>query len=158
MNNKYLICVGLTESHEGAIRFISQQIEKHPEIFIEVFLFTAVPKDKNMSFFGTSDNESDNQEMEKKILNIKNKIQNTILSSNFSILYEIYSGDFSDGVKEKLLNDKSINLVIMGASQTSLGKGKTINKLIEKIHDILTIPFIVIPQNITDEQISRILL
>ena len=156
MGNKYLVCVGLTESHDGAIRFICQQAIKHPEILIEIFLFTAAPKDKNLSFFGSVEDENINQELEQKVINIKNKIQNTILSTNFSISYEIYNGDFADGVKQKLLADKSINLVIMGASQTSLGKGKTINKLIEKIHEILTIPFIVIPQNITDDQISRI--
>lgn len=158
MSSKYLVCVGLTESHDGAIRFICEQIMQHRDKSIEIELFTAAPKEKNMQFFMVDAENSDSDLIRQKVLTIEENIRSKIPSSNFSISSEIYEGDFADGLKEKLLNDKSISLIVIGASQKSLGKGRTINNLIEKVSDMMTVPFIVIPQNITDEQISRILI
>ncbi len=158
MNSKYLFCIGLTESYDGAMRFICQQIVEHKEKFIDIELFIASPKENNIQFFLMKEEKSDLTLIKQRIFTIENHIKNSIPSSNFSISSTIYEGDFADGFREKLLHDNSISLIVMGASQKSLGKGRTINNLIEKVNEIMTIPFIVIPQNITDEQISRILI
>ena len=158
MNSKYLICIGLTKSHDCAIRFVCQQILVHHEKFIDIELFISSPKKNDIQFFMIKKEKDDTTLAKEKILSVQSYIKNSTPSSNFSISSTVYEGDFADGLREKLLNDKAISLIIMGASQKSFGRGNTINNLIEKVNEIMTIPFIVIPQNITDEQISRILI
>ena len=158
MNSKYLICIGLTDSFDGAVRFICQQITAHKEKFIQIELLIASPKENNGQFFMIQEEKNDTSVAKERIVFVENRIKNSIPSSNFSIVSNVYEGDFAEGFKEKLLNDNSISLIVFGASQKSLGKGRTINNLIERVNEIMTIPFIVIPQNITDEQISRILI
>lgn len=158
MNSKYLVCIGLTESHDGAVRFVCQQVITRKDKFMNIELLIASPKENNGQFFMIKEEKNDTTLARQKISSVESYIKNAIPSSNFSISYSVYEGDFVDGFREKILNDNAISLIIMGASHKSLGKGRTINNLIEKVNEIMTIPFIVIPQNITDEQISRIVI
>jgi hypothetical protein len=158
MNSKYLVCIGLTESHDGAVRFVCQQVITRKDKFMNIELLIASPKENNGQFFMIKEEKNDTTLARQKVSSVEGHIKSSIPSSNFSISYSVYEGDFVEGFREKILNDNAISLIIMGASQKSLGKGRTINNLIEKVNEIMTIPFIVIPQNITDEQISRIVI
>ena len=95
MNSKYLVCIGLTESHDGAVRFICQQIAAHKDKFIDIELFIASPKENSGQFFMIKEEKNDTTLARQKVSSVENYIKNSIPSSNFSIHLKCSSLSFN---------------------------------------------------------------
>jgi hypothetical protein len=115
----------------------------------------AVQGEENSNFFGSSEFvdedfvKSGNEILLQNKSIIEGKISNKVLTS-------LYVGILHTGLSERMLNDKGIVMVILGASHLSLGKNKTVTKLIDNLGSVIVVPLVIIPQDITNEQILRL--
>jgi hypothetical protein len=155
IDNKFknLVCISMSESSSGVIKYIIQKI-KHYNIRIE--LFSVISKPVIMRLFSSSNEKDDFTEFNeaKKHLKI---ISNQIFSeTGYRPEYNVVCGDFSDSLKDKILNDFEICSIILGAKNDSWN-GKKLPSLMKKFFNFSTIPLVIIPQNITDIQINNII-
>lgn len=153
-SKKYLVCLSGTGSSDGAVKFAAKQIKKYG-ILIELLI--AIPTEhKNFQVF-MNKNHNDNKIAYDRAAAIMQMNLNYIIEETGCIpIHTIFQGEIHEAIKQKLLNDPNIILLILGSSASSFSKRKTISSLIEKIGESVMIPITIIPQNITEEQLSNL--
>jgi hypothetical protein len=152
MSKKYLLCIGTSDSHKGALNFICEKLKKNPELSVE--LFTVVRQTGDGTMFGPDQNEELVKEIENMLEQNKAELEKTIRNK---VLTSCYVGTLSKGLESKLVEDNDIIAIVLGMSNIS-EKKQTILKLIEEKKDILyNIPIIIIPQSITEVQIMDLI-
>jgi hypothetical protein len=70
MNSKYLVCIGLTESHDGAVRFVCQQVITRKDKFMNIELLIASPKENNGQFFMIKEEKNDTTLARQKVSSV----------------------------------------------------------------------------------------
>jgi hypothetical protein len=152
---KILVCVSGSESSCGAIRYIIQKIKKHN---VEIELFSVVEKSGVLRMFmGFGRDQDDLTELNDMRKNLE-KISKQIFSeTGYRPKFNVFTGDLTEGLKAKILEDSSICLVVFGARNDSWN-GKKLPNLMKKFFEFSTIPLLIIPQNITDIQIDNLIL
>ena len=162
MSNKFLVYVNIDKNfnqnmYDGVIKFVSSQIRKHK---IEVELITAVEKNKIFQIFSlSSGSEDDYTEYNnaKKIL--KNMALDINTTTGARISSNVLWGNELTVLKQKILDDKTISLLILAANNNSSDKNyiKSFSSILNEIANTMMIPFIIIPHGMTDTQIERLL-
>jgi hypothetical protein len=153
LEKKYLVCIGNTDSHKGALNFLRESLKNKKDIVIEFFISAAEEVDGG--FFASNpdvcNGDSINKDVVEKILcDVENFLQKKLSNK---IIKTIECGDIGESLKKKIQSDNSILTIILGSSTRS----KNISGIIGKICNLVMIPIIIIPQDITNEQIIRML-
>lgn len=155
--HKYLICISKNESCDGVIRFAINHIKKYNT---KIELLMVVPSSNILRIFvsGGSDQAdfTERNNAKKYLSTIAHKIQSETKISK--IEQNVYSGDLTKTIEEKLLLDSDICAILLGADTNSWKKNHNLSNMMAKIFSFSTIPVIIIPQNITDQQIDNLLI
>ena len=153
LEKKYLVCIGNTDSHKGALNFLCESLKNKKDIVIEFFISAAEETDGG--FFASNpdvcDGDSMNKDVVERILNDVEKFVQAKLPNK--IIKTIECGEIGESLKKKIKSDNSILTIILGSSTRS----KNVSGIIGKICNIVMMPIIIIPKDITNEQIMRLL-
>ena len=68
----------------------------------------------------------------------------------------IREGGIGDEIITKIKEDASINLLVVGAAPPYAGKGLLISWLAEQVAGQLNIPLVIVPGDLTDEQLNEL--
>lgn len=150
---KNLVCISQNSSSTGAIKFIIEKIKQNNTKFE---LFTVIKQGSIFKMFLGGDNYDEMNEYNNAKKYLKNIVNQIFNETGQKILYSISNGDLDFSLKEKIMNDPEISLVIFGANQNSWEQ-KKLPSLMKRFFTFSTVPLIIIPENITDMQINNII-
>jgi hypothetical protein len=157
---KYLVCISSTQSHEGALVFVCENLKHRRDVQIE--LFSVIKKDEEeLGFFKNASNNAqddfmstDEKKIEKILIDAKDFIHSRI-SNQVEIKIEF--GKTAEVLKTKILEDKSIIAMVLGVSSESFTKNNNLSSILEKVSSVTTTPLILVPRFTTSEQITKII-
>ncbi len=151
--NKILICVGGGGDSSSALKFVAYKAKKNNDI---IELFSVIDySDKNFSLFSIDKvmKAEEREQAEKNMLEMAKTVHK--ITGQMPVT-NIKEGFISDEIENLLEEDKSINLLVISSSSSSSNKGKLISSITEQISYKILIPTIIIPDNLKDSEIKRL--
>jgi hypothetical protein len=152
--NKLLICVSQNDNSEAALKFAALKAKKN-NYLIEI-LSVIDTSCKEYGLFSVGEIIT-REKLAKSESYLKNIIDKLYEWSNITPIVNLRNGYISDEILNTLKQDKSINLIIIGTSKKSSTKGKLLTYLTEKLYSTLTTPIIIIPNNLDEKAIEKII-
>ena len=152
--SKILICVSNSDTSSCAIKFACQKAKKN-DCLLEVATVIDT-SEKGFGLFSGVDKvmlEEKREETERYTGEVAAEICE---KTGIIPAINIREGFIGEEIERMLKKDDSISLIVIGASEKSSSRGKLVADLADHIATNAFIPLIIIPNNLTDEEITNI--
>lgn len=152
--NKYLICISNLKSCQTALKYACYKAKKD-KATIEI-LSVLDTAHKGYGLFAVDKvMAQENKEQQDKLL--KEVITKAKEWSNIMPIVNSREGIVIDQISEVLEHDKSFNLIILASSEESTSKGKITAHIVEQLSVKIFTPIIIIPNNLSDQDLKKII-
>ncbi len=151
-SGKYLVCVDKSESARVALHFACKKALKAGG---SVEILNVIPPADVQSLFGIADKMREEQRQEAEIL-VKSISESAFQYAGMTPSVQIREGRLGEEILNAALEDSNVNVLVLGASPESSGRGKLIAWLAGKLADRLLVPMMLVPGNLTDLQIEEL--
>jgi nucleotide-binding universal stress UspA family protein len=149
---KYLICADRSDVSKAAVRFASLMAKKRNASLAILHVVEAVTM---QSLFAVADRIKEEKRQEAwDVLQERASIAQEITGTPPALL--LREGAIGDEILSTVMEDSSISLLLLAASPEASGKGKLLKWLSGKLGDQLLVPIMLVPGNLTDQQIDSI--
>lgn len=153
---KYIVCVRDNETSLTAVRFAASKAAKAKKRGGAIDLLHVIPP---ANFLGLgSVAEKIKKESRQKAEKILNRLADECIKcSGITPSIMIKTGDIGEQILNTIKEDDSrSNILVLSASPESSGGGKLISWLAARTGDTLNIPLMIVPGNLTLEEIREI--
>ncbi len=149
----FLVCVNEKQHSETALRFACKKaLQCNADV---TMLYIINPMDYN-TVFSVADVIKEDRRMQAEKL-LKSLSKKVTLWSGRNAKTVIREGKIADEVINEIEANERINLLVLGvAADGSSGKGKLLPQLTNEIGDSYHVPLLVIPGNLTEEEIDAL--
>jgi nucleotide-binding universal stress UspA family protein len=151
---KLLVCVSNNQHSIIAIKFACQKAKKS-DFIIELVTVIDTSSKGPEGIFSVSGifQKEKRQEAEDLLNKYGKKVKDW---SDKTPILSVREGYVAEEIKTAIEEDKTISMIILGASPESTSKGKLIPYLAEQLSSKLFIPLMIVPDNLTDAQIEKL--
>lgn len=148
---KFLVCVDQAEETRVALRYACIKAKKLGGV---VDLLHVIEPGDFQSLFAVAEKaRAERREAAEAMLQTLAEEANTFGIMPSLILREGVAGE---EIVSAVLEDFQVSLLILGASKFNASRGKLVGWLTAQMGDKLLIPVIVVPSNLTDQQIEQL--
>jgi len=149
---KYLICVDKSEASRVALYFACKKAVKSGG---SVEILHVIPPADMQNLFGVADKMREEQRQEAEIV-VKSLSESAFQYAGLTPTVQIREGTLGEEIINAALKDNDVNILVLGASPESAGRGKLIKWLAARLGDRLLVPLMLVPGNLTDLQIDEL--
>ena len=149
---KYLVCVDGSEASRIALHFACKKAIKRGDA---VEMLHVIQSADMQNLFGVMDKMREEQRREGEIL-MKTLGESAFQYAGVTPSVQIREGRLGEEIINATLADHTVNMLVLGASPESSGKGKLITWIAGKLGDRLLVPLMLVPGNLTDLQIDEL--
>ncbi len=148
----YLVCVNSEHYSEVALHFASKVAQQNNGSV--VLLHVIEPADyQSIGAIADKIRKEKIAEAEDLLAELAGKVNQWVgLTPVFIVREGLIESEIISLVKE----DKSINMLVVGAAYETSSKGKILQPLVSAIGHKILIPMLIVPGNLTDEEIERL--
>lgn len=151
--SSYLVCANEKKHSEVALRFACKRAARHNASI--TLLYVINPMDYNTVFSVADVIKEDRREQAKTLLNDLTK--KVALWCGQPVHTVIREGKIAEEIVAEINSNERISLLLLGVSADgSSTKGKLLPQLSNELGNSYHIPLLLIPGNLTDEQIDRL--
>ncbi len=148
----YLICTDRSDVSRSAVRFASLMARKRQAA---IALLHVVETVTMQSLFAVADRIQEERRQEAwDILQERAAIALEITGAAPTLM--LREGGIGDEILNAIIEHPHISMLVLAASPEVSGKGKLLKWLSGKLGDKLMIPILLVPENLTDQQIELI--
>jgi nucleotide-binding universal stress UspA family protein len=148
----YLVCVDGSESSRVALHFACKKAIKRGGA---VEILHVMPTADMQNLFGVIDKMREEQRQEAEIL-LKSLSESAFQYAGVTPTTQVREGRLGEEIINAALENHNVNMVVLGASPESAGRGKLVNWLAGSIGSRLLVPLMLVPGNLTDLQIDEL--
>ena len=149
---KYLVCVDTGKESRVALRFACIKAQKrggHVHV-----LHVMQPADVKTLFSVADKMREERLKEADKLLAILR--EEALSIAGIAIQTSIREGQAGDEIINTLMEDFDVNMLVLGVSQQGSKRGKLTSWLASQLGDKLLIPLMLVPGNLTDQQIEEL--
>ena len=150
--SKYLVCVDDTDVSRIALRFACIKGKKRG-ILIDI-LHVIEPMD--MQALGSVADKMAREQRQKAEELLQSFAQDACDCSGVVPSLWIREGDPSDEILDLAVSDPDINMLVLGVNTGSKSGNRVINWVTSKAGDKLLVPVMLVPNNLTDQQMEEL--
>lgn len=148
-----LVCVNDTDHSRVAVKFACSQARKKG---CEVTLLNVIePADYQGLAAVVGKMEEDKRNQAEAVINDMAELAKTY--ADIMPILLIREGDIGKQIIKAVNKDHSIGMVILGSSPETPGRGSWLSSLASKLGKELLIPLVIIPGNLTEQQIEELM-
>jgi nucleotide-binding universal stress UspA family protein len=153
-NKKILVCIGNRDASTAAIKYAAIKAKKNK---YHIELLTVIDTTgKGFGLFSSIDQVMHDEKREDVEKYMKQAALEVKEYCGITPVINIQEGFVSDEIEEVLNEDKTVNLIVVGAAKGSSSKGKLIASVAEHISNKVFLPLIIVPNNLTEDQLKEI--
>jgi nucleotide-binding universal stress UspA family protein len=151
-SGKYLVYIDESEESHAALNFACHRVRKRGG---SVTLLSIIEPVEFQSLFAVTSKMRDERRMatEKMMQQMASQAMN--LSGTLPDIL-IREGDRDEEIINATLEDSDITMLVVGASPTSSGNRRLVTSLATQLGDRLLIPVILVPGNLTEQQLDQL--
>lgn len=149
---KYLVCVDGSDASRVALHFACKRAAKRGGL-VEL-LHVILPSDMQ-NMFGVLDVARDEQRRDAEAL-VHGLVESARAYCGVAPFIKLREGRLGDEVIGAVMEDPEIDMLLLGATPESSGRGKFIHWLSGQLGDKLMLPMLLVPGNLTDLQIEAL--
>ncbi len=151
--SKYLVCVDQHEESRVALRLACMKANARG---LQVVMVHVIPPADFQTLGAIADRMREERKREGQTLlsTLAEEAFATYGIRPFTVLRE---GSTGDEILETILSDVDINIVVIGTTPPGVGRGKLTSWLSTQLGNKLLIPLLMVPGNLTDQQLHSII-
>ena len=151
-SGKFLVCVSGSDESKVALRFACVKAKKRGGM---VDILHVIPPADFSSLFGLADKmrEERRQEAENLMQRLANEAYNLTALTPSILLRE---GDLGEEILAAANEDYDATMLVLGVTPQSHNRGKLIAWLSQQLGDRLLIPMLLVPGNLTEQQMEEL--
>lgn len=150
--SKFLVCVNKSEESLVALRFACIKAKKRGGLVDIVHVME--PADIQ-PLFGVADRMREERRDEAEAL-MKRMAGMAYEISGIAVGLVLREGQIGDEIIAAAIEDNDANILVLGVAPQSSNRGKLISWLAGHLGDQLLIPLLLVPGNLTDQQIDQL--
>lgn len=148
--SKYLVCVDDSDVSRLALRYAAMKARKRA---LMIDLLHVVPPAEVQSIGDLKEKvEAEMREKAEKLLQELGEEVQKLTGTTPSLL--IREGKVGDEIIAQAMEEYDVNMLVLGAAPEGAGRGKLIPWLASKLGDSLLVPLMLVPGNLTDQQMD----
>lgn len=149
---KFLVCVGNDPQSKVALHFACLRAS-NTNGGIALLHVLAPPEFQHWTAVGELMREETREEAELVLQQAAGEVQERI-----GVMPEFYlrEGSIGEQILRQIEEDPEIDMLVVGAAPTAEGRGKLVSWLAGQLAGNLNIPLVVVPGNLTDEQLENL--
>lgn len=146
----YLVCVNSEDYSQTALQFACKLAKTNNGL---VTILHVIEPSEYHSFGGVEKAmQSEKQESAQELMDDLSQKASEWFGS--ATILQVKEGKIEDEIIEVVENDETINMMIVGAASDGASKSKILPPLVSSLGSKLSIPMMIIPGNLSDEQID----
>ena len=153
--SKLLVCVDNTDHSRVALRFACSK-SKHLDFAAELIHVINPSEYNTNTLFGVGDRIRDEKRAEAENL-MKSFADEAQKYAGITPSFYIKEGSLSDEILKTVTEDGNYNMLILGKAPHEASKKDIITQVTSELAGKLMIPMIIVPGNLTDQQIEELI-
>lgn len=146
---KLLVCVAGNESSPMAVRLACKKAGKHG---MGVDILTVIEPMEFQPLFGRSDNFTD--ERRGNAEDLLQKLSDIAQEYGITPTLHLREGKLGEQILSAVMEDSDVNMLVIGLSAGSTTGPRLVAWLAERMSDDLLVPLLLVPDNLTDQQLE----
>lgn len=149
---KFLVCATDCESSRTALRLACKKAQRRGD---KIDILTVIEPASFQPLFSVADKISNERREQAEVI-LQGLAKTAYEESGIYPTLHLREGNPGEQILAAVMEDSDINMIVLGVSPQSKSDGKLINWLSERSGDSLLVPLMLVPGNLTDQQIEAL--